>query len=364
MKKVLSILSLALCATMMMAQDPVITFTKTEHDFGKINEADGRVTTIFEFKNEGMAALVLSNVRASCGCTTPKWTREPVEPGQTGQITVTYNPNGRPGRFQKTVTVTSNAKEPTTKLYIKGEVIPKPAKPVNNYPIQMGELSLKTKNVNFGTIKKGQKLQREIEYANHTDHELTVELATLAEDNYLISQTSLQKIQPQETGKFIFIFDAAICKIYGPVNTTALVVVNGKQIKSEEYKLYLKADVEEDFSQLSVEQRQQAPILKTVEGIDLGVIPAGKKTKHIFTAQNIGVNPLLIHRVYSANDFITANAPKGGIKSGKKASIVIDLNAFMDGEPMPAGAYSREIVIISNDPNRPKKHINIAWEIQ
>ena len=91
MKKILSVLTLALCATVMMAQQAVITFSKTEHDFGKINEADGRVTTVFEFKNEGMEPLVLSNVRASCGCTTPNWTREPVEPGQTGKITDTNN---------------------------------------------------------------------------------------------------------------------------------------------------------------------------------------------------------------------------------------------------------------------------------
>lgn len=135
MKRILSVFSFALCAIAMMAQDPVITFTTSEHDFGKINEADGRVTTVFEFKNEGMTPLVLSNVRASCGCTTPKWTREPIEPGQSGQITVTYNPNGRPGRFQKTITVTSNATEPTKKLFIKGEVIPKPAKPINQYPV-------------------------------------------------------------------------------------------------------------------------------------------------------------------------------------------------------------------------------------
>lgn len=364
MKKLLSIFSLALCATMMMAQDPVITFTKTEHDFGKINEADGRVTTIFEFKNEGMAALILSNVRASCGCTTPKWTREPVEPGQTGQITVTYNPNGRPGRFQKTITVTSNAKEPTTKLYIKGEVIPKPAKPVNNYPVQMGELSLKSKSVNFGTLKKGQKMQREIEYANHTDHEISVELATLGEANYLISQTSLQKVQPQETGKFIFIFDSEVCKLYGPVNTTALVVVNGKQINSEEYKLSFKAEVIEDFSALTTEQLQQAPIIKADAEINLGVIAAGKKAKAVIDVQNIGANPLYIRRVYNPNDVLTVIAPKGAIKSGKKAEIKIDLNAMMDGAPMAQGAYSRMITIYANDPKQSKKNITISWEIQ
>ena len=364
MKKVLSILTLALCATMMMAQDPVITFTKTEHDFGKINEADGRVTTVFEFKNEGMSALILSNVRASCGCTTPKWTREPVEPGQTGQITVTYNPNGRPGRFQKTITVTSNAKEPTSRLYIKGEVIPKPAKPVNNYPVQMGELSLKSKSVNFGTLKKGQKLQREIEYANHTDHEITVELATLGEANYLVAQTSLQVVKPQETGKFLFVFDSEACKLYGPVSTTALVVVNGKQINSEEYKLSFKAEVEEDFSNLSTEQLQQAPIMKVEDAINLGTLASGKKTKAVLYVQNIGANPLYVRRVYNPNDMLTVIAPKGAIKSGKKAEIKIDFNAIMDGAPMPQGAYSRTITIYANDPKQSKKTVNVTWEIQ
>ena len=146
MKRIFSFAATLLFAMVAMGQEPVITFDKTTHDFGKINEADGRVTTVFTFKNEGMAPLVLSNVRASCGCTTPKWTREPIEPGQSGEITVTYNPSGRPGRFQKTVTVTSNATEPTFKLQIKGEVIPKPAKPVDQYPIKMGELSLNAKN--------------------------------------------------------------------------------------------------------------------------------------------------------------------------------------------------------------------------
>ena len=115
MKKMI-LLAALVCSVVAMAQQPVITFEKTTHDFGKINEADGRVTTVFEFTNEGMVPLVLTNVRASCGCTTPKWTREPIEPGQKGTITVTYNPNGRPGRFQKTVTVTSNATEATTSL--------------------------------------------------------------------------------------------------------------------------------------------------------------------------------------------------------------------------------------------------------
>ena len=168
---------MALVAVAMMAQQPVITFEKTEHDFGKINEGDGRVSVDFEFKNEGMAPLVLSNVRASCGCTTPSWTKEPVEPGQSGKITVTYNPNGRPGRFQKTVTITSNASEPTKKVYIKGEVIPKQAKPVNKYTLAVGELNMKTKVLDLGVIKKGESKTGELEYTNLKSADHNVDLA-------------------------------------------------------------------------------------------------------------------------------------------------------------------------------------------
>ena len=105
-------------------QSSTILFEKTEHDFGKINEANGTVSVVFKFKNNGQNPLVLSNVRASCGCMTVTWPKEPIAQGQTGSITVTYNPSGRPGRFQKTITITSNAPENTHRVYIKGDVIP------------------------------------------------------------------------------------------------------------------------------------------------------------------------------------------------------------------------------------------------
>ena len=200
MKKIFSTLCMALAAVAVFAQDPVITFEKTEHDFGKINEADGRVSVVFEFKNEGMSPLVLSNVRASCGCTTPTWTKEPVEPGQKGSITVTYNPNGRPGRFQKTVTITSNASEPTTKVFIKGEVIPKPAKPVNKYTIAVGALNMKSLVLDLGTIKKGESKTGEMEYTNLTKEDHQVALTPETIEGYVFHQVTLPAVKPNEVG--------------------------------------------------------------------------------------------------------------------------------------------------------------------
>ena len=360
MKKIFSTLCMALVAVAMMGQEPVITFEKTEHDFGKINEEDGRVSVDFAFKNEGMAPLVLSNVRASCGCTTPKWTKEPVEPGQTGVITVTYNPNGRPGRFQKTVTITSNAKEPTAKVYIKGEVIPKQAKPVNKFPIAVGSLGMKSLVLDLGTMKKGEVKRSELEYTNQTTSDHNVALATSAINSaYFAGQVSLPTIKANEIGQFIFQLNSAATKLYGPVEIFAYVVIDGKKELDDAHKLLIKANIEEDFSALTVEEKQQAPIIETEAEMNLGKFAAGKSHKFTFPIKNAGVNPLEIRRAYSEDAALTVKAPKP-VKSGKKGAVTVDINT----KGLEPGNYRREVVIISNDYKQPVKRVKLNFTVE
>ena len=359
MKKIF-LLAAMVCSMVAMAQQPVITFDKTTHDFGKINEADGRVTTIFEFTNEGMVPLVLTNVRASCGCTTPKWTREPIEPGAKGNITVTYNPNGRPGRFQKTVTVTSNAAEATTKLYIKGEVIPKPVKPTEQYPIAMGELRLKKKVLNFGAVVKGSNKMLNIEYANTTDKPITVDLLTRDQNNYFAPQVTKKDLQPNETGKIQIALQSSDCPLYGPVDATMYVMVNGEKKLTDEFAITLKADLKEDFSKMTVEERQQAPIVEYAATTNLGTIKAGKKIASKITLANVGLNPLIVRRVISNDKDINAYAPKSAIKGGKKADLKFDLNTAN----MAAGTYARVITVITNDPTHSIIRLRVEWVVE
>lgn len=100
-----------------------IVFDKTTHDFGTFSEDDPVVKCTFIFTNEGDAPLVIHQAIASCGCTVPTYTRMPIKPGEKGTLDVTYNGNGKyPGRFKKSITVRTNAKEPMVKLYISGEM--------------------------------------------------------------------------------------------------------------------------------------------------------------------------------------------------------------------------------------------------
>lgn len=345
-----------------VAQQPTIHFDKQSHDFGKINEADGKVTTVFSFKNEGMSPLVLSNVRASCGCTTPKWTRQPVEPGQTGEITVTYNPNGRPGNFTKTITVTSNADQPTVRLTIRGQVIPKPAKPIDSYPVKMGELSLKAREIHFGDLMKnsGQSSLKTIEYANLNSKE-PIRLGLLAPNvNYIEGALSLDTIPTGKTGKLNLLFNVDKCPVYGPVTETIYLVINNTVKRTDEYRITLHANLREDFSKMSDNDLRNAPIAEMERVIDFGTVFAGKKAKQALTVSNAGAaQPLAIRRVVNENTMFKINAPKN-IRCGKKGDIKIELNTA----GMEKGQYSRKIAVIVNDPKHPVTDITIKWTVE
>lgn len=110
---------------MAVAQTPkgaVISAVETDHDFGVIKEANGKVSHTFIIKNTGTAPLVLTRVLAACGCTTPEYNTEPIAPGKEGRIVVTFNPAGRPGPFVKTIAIYSNGRDGSYTLRIKGVV--------------------------------------------------------------------------------------------------------------------------------------------------------------------------------------------------------------------------------------------------
>lgn len=100
-----------------------ITFDTLRYDFGKFSKSDPVVRCSFPFTNTGTAPLVIHQAFASCGCTIPVFTREPVKPGEKGVVDVTYNGTDKfPGHFQKTVTIRSNAVNEVVRLTIEGNM--------------------------------------------------------------------------------------------------------------------------------------------------------------------------------------------------------------------------------------------------
>jgi hypothetical protein len=104
---------------------PSANFEKNIYDFGKIAEEVGTATCTFEFVNTGTAPLVVNKVGTSCGCTASDYTKEPILPGQKGEVKLTYHTTNRVGSFLRSATVLTNVPDTLFRLEIKGEVLPK-----------------------------------------------------------------------------------------------------------------------------------------------------------------------------------------------------------------------------------------------
>ena len=126
MKKILTLIIMFVAGiNFASAQQPTaqISFDKVVHDFGTFNEDDGAQKCVFNFTNTGDAPLVINQAVASCGCTVPSYTKTPIQPGERGEIKVTYNGKGKfPGHFKKTITIRSNAETEMVRLYIEGNM--------------------------------------------------------------------------------------------------------------------------------------------------------------------------------------------------------------------------------------------------
>ncbi len=125
MKKVVFLMfMLATVATFASAQKQAeIKFEETTHDFGTFSQDSPKVSCAFKFTNTGDDLLIIHQAITSCGCTVTDFTKEPIKPGEGGEIKVTYDGTHKyPGRFKKSVTVRTNAKTSTVRLYVSGEM--------------------------------------------------------------------------------------------------------------------------------------------------------------------------------------------------------------------------------------------------
>ena len=99
-------------------------FEETSYDFGVFAQDTATVSHEFVFTNVGKSPLIIHQASASCGCTVPEYTLEPIMPGCKGKIKVTYNGKGRrPGVFRKSITIHNNGKQTPVRIYIEGEMI-------------------------------------------------------------------------------------------------------------------------------------------------------------------------------------------------------------------------------------------------
>ena len=241
MKKLLTLCLLAFAFT--ARAQAVLQFETDSHDFGKV--AEGTIATYeFKFKNTGNQPVVIANVQASCGCTTPDWTKTPVLPGKSGIIKAMYSSAGRPGVFNKTVTVTSNAAEPSKVLSIKGSVLTKDEIKPTLTPAQLAlspHLVLSASSHDFGKMEVGQQPTARFTVRNTGKSELV--LGTLTAGCYCVGyKTSPTPIAPGQSAVVELLYSQ---RQLGQVSDVVTITSNDV---SGDAKITLKATIVRDLS--------------------------------------------------------------------------------------------------------------------
>lgn len=210
------------------------------HDFGTFAEGT-QATYNFRVRNTGTEPVAITNVQPSCGCTTPEWTKTPLKPGEIGYIKVIYNSTGRPGPFNKSITVTSDAATPTHILYIKGNVGLADTKK-DHTPEQKAlspRLAVGSTSYNFGKLEKGQKAVTKFLIKNTGRQDLIIKGVRSA-CNCVSYRMSEPALKPGQTATLELTFIPTMLKEQNEV-----VTIISNDIVMPDLRLTLKADVVE-----------------------------------------------------------------------------------------------------------------------
>lgn len=340
---------------MAQTQKAKITFTEETYDFGKIAEEKGPVTKEFTFTNTGAQPLIIQNVKASCGCTTPDWTKDPILPGKKGFIKATYNPHGRPGPFNKSITVTSNAENSNVVLIIKGEVIPKPRTIEDDYPMQIGGIRLKTNHLAFIKVFNNQIKTDSVQIVNTSDENIKLTFNNVPE--HLSVKAIPSELKPKQKGSIVVTYDGNKQKEWGFVMDRLDIMLNGKSEPNN--RLSVSATIEEDFSKLTPEQKANAPKANfNTKEFNFGTITEGEVKDFDFVLTNDGKSDLIIRKV-KASCGCTAVAPsETTIKPGKSTIIKASFNS--SGK---SGKQNKTITVITNDPDNASITLRVTGDV-
>lgn len=333
-----------------------ISFDVSEHDFGSIKEENGPVTIQFNFTNTGGEPLVINNCKASCGCTTPDWTKAPVMPGQKGYVKATYDPKNRPGKFDKTVTVTTNCEPPTYTLRIFGTVAEKPKTAEDNYPQKMGDIRLKSNHIAFVKIFNTQTKSDSVEVINLSGDPVKIGFKDVPA--FLKMKAVPETLKPNQKGTIIATYDATKKNDWGFIMDRVDVLLNDKSDPG--FKLSVSATIEEDFSKFSKDQLDNAPAIKFENTtFEFGTIKQGEVANHEFKFKNEGKSDLVIRKTKASCGCTAVNPPNTVIKPGESSSIKVSFNSA--GK---SGQQNKTITVTTNDPKNYSMLLSIKGTIE
>lgn len=328
-----------------------LQFQELIHDFGYVDQEGGPVSYSFQFANVGDRPIRILSVQASCGCTTPDWTREPVPPGKGGFIQASYDPKGRPGYFNKSLTVTTDADSNPVILQIKGQVsMGSELAAVSEFRSLMGSWQLKTRSLNMGKVFRADEFTVR-EFPLYNGGERPVTFLKVEGPSYIKAEVIPSTLPPRAQGKIRILYNGAQRDAYGFQSDRIDIHTDDEDMPVKSITVY--ATLEDHFPVMTREELQKAPVLRIL-GVpfDLGKIQQQKDSRHLITLRNDGKSRLTINAIQPNCSCITTTLAEKEIRPGEESTLEILFN------PQDRlGTQQKSIMIYSNDPQNPAQRI-------
>lgn len=333
-----------------VAQTEKIKFEKLKHDFGTIYKGE-KTDITFEFSNVSSEAVQLHNVKASCGCTTPNWSKEPVAPGAKGYVSASYDSH-RVGQFNKSITViydTSGIIQPVV-LTISGNVLDTteegnhnhPSKPIVNYNFPQGNLSFEKVTEEIGIIDTDKKHEVIFKLKNMGKETIRVFEEPQADLFFTMVRAFPNYIQPGQEATLMVSMDAA--KYDKPGKFSKKVLVKTSDIAGETKELTVSGEFNKV---MTAEEKAQAPNIEFDNTeYDAGTVIEGEKVVHKYVFRNTGKSDLVIEYAKGSCGCTVAEPKEKVIPAGGSSEIT----ATFDSQGR-FGENKKSISVKSNDPD-------------
>lgn len=337
-----------------------LQFKEEIHDFGTIEEGKGPVTHQFEFTNNANRPIKILGVKASCGCTTPDWSKEPVQPGKSGFVQARFDPKGRPGHFTKSLTVTTDGDSNPFILQIKGTVGAQANTVAEETEFNgiNGNWKVKTTSLNLGKIfLKNEFVVREFQIKNNGSKAITY-LNKYDGPAYIRVAVEPVVLAPGEKGVVKLSYNGKLKNQYGFQSDNVVIHTDDEIQPKKSFSVY--ATLEDYFPPLSPEDAAKSPKLQLKEPtIDFGRIKQSQASIKETVVTNAGKNNLELRSIQANCTCMTTSTEKKVLKAGESTVMKISFNP-QDRK----GTQQKAVTIYSNDPQNPVQRITFTAYVE
>lgn len=340
-----------------------VKFSTLLHDYGTLREEAGPVKTQFEFKNISKDTILITEAKPSCGCTTPVFSKDPVPPGKKGSLTAEFNPEGRPGEFLKTISISIKkwpedilANAEVQVLEIKGNVTPRPKELAEAFPVKMGKIRMTGTYISFDSLFTNAHKKMRVILFNESAEPIMLKRSEGPAYITVAPQEAL--IKPNDSLALSIDIDGAAAEDWGNVYYPLRLFTDEATDSEKMFSLFgYRGDYVAGLSKEEKAKLGKASF-ETREA-NFGNIVQGASVEHIFKVTNTGAGELTIRKWKPGCGCTSSQPDKMKLMPGETATAKAIFNSAGQN-----GSIHKSITVVTDDPFEPVVNLFLHGEVK